>query len=229
LGKQNDEAFGGNTMDIQWKQVKRITLSSIKTLEDLTTRLEDLRDSETTLSQIVGTNLEYVMLKSGYDEDIAREWVPMSHLYRISLLGFQYYVGLYTHLWKVATTYSWRHVELQMEQHVKEMRQICQSRGTRLQVVCLTYIYLRDQRDKGFRSYKIEDKMNKELRSELETQGHLLETMRAEMETSKGENYATSGGGKSFNLVCFNCGMPGLHKGGKKCCQWKDLSQAEAR
>jgi hypothetical protein len=98
VGKQNDEAFGGNTMDTQWKQVKRITLSSVKTLEDLTTRLEDLRDSETTLSQTVGTNLESVMLKAGYDEDVAREWFPMSHLYTISLLGFQYYVGLHTHL-----------------------------------------------------------------------------------------------------------------------------------
>jgi hypothetical protein len=105
VGKQNDESFGGNTMDTQWKQIKCITLSSIKTLEDLTTRLEDLRDSETTLSQTVGTKLESVMLKAGYDEDIAREWFPMSHLYRTSLLGFQYYVGLNTHLWKVATTY----------------------------------------------------------------------------------------------------------------------------
>jgi hypothetical protein len=97
----------------------------------------------------VGTNLEYVMLKAGYDEDLAREWVPMSHFNRISLLGFHYYVGLYTHLWKVATTYNWSHAELQIEQHVKEMRQIHQSHGTHLQVVCLTYIYLRDQQDKG--------------------------------------------------------------------------------
>jgi hypothetical protein len=72
VGKQNDEAFGGNTMDTQWKQVKRITLSSIKTLEDLTTRQEDRRGSETTLSQTVGTNLESMMLKSGYDEDLSR-------------------------------------------------------------------------------------------------------------------------------------------------------------
>jgi hypothetical protein len=106
-------------MDTQWKQVKRITLSSIKTLEDLTTRLEDIRHSETTLSQNVVTNLESAMFKAGYDEDLARGWVPMSHLYRISLLGFQYYVGLHTHLWKVATNYSLRHAELQMDQHVK--------------------------------------------------------------------------------------------------------------
>jgi hypothetical protein len=71
--------------------------------------------------------------------------------------------------------------------------------------------------------------MNKELGSELETQGHLLETMRADMETFKGENSATSVGGQSFNMVCFHCGMPGLHKGWKKFCQWKYLSQAEAR
>jgi hypothetical protein len=58
VGKQNDEAFGGNTMDTQWKQVKRITLSSIKTLEVLTTRLEDTRDIENTLYQTVGSNLE---------------------------------------------------------------------------------------------------------------------------------------------------------------------------
>jgi hypothetical protein len=76
VGKHNDEAFGGNTMDTQWKQFKRINLSSIKTLEYLTTRLEDLRDSETALSQTVGTNLEYVMLKAGYDEDLAMEWDP---------------------------------------------------------------------------------------------------------------------------------------------------------
>jgi hypothetical protein len=90
VGKQNDEDFGGNIMDTHWNQVKRITLSSIKTLEDSTTRLEDLRDSETTLSQPVVTNLESEMLKAGYDEDLARELVPMYHLYKISLLGFQY-------------------------------------------------------------------------------------------------------------------------------------------
>jgi hypothetical protein len=98
VGKNNDEAVGGNTMDTPWKQVKRIALSSIKTLEDLNTRIEDLRDSETTLSQTVGTNLGSVILKAGYDEYLSREWVPMSHLYIINLLGFQYYVGLHTHL-----------------------------------------------------------------------------------------------------------------------------------
>jgi hypothetical protein len=67
-------------------------------------RLEDLRDSETTISKTMGTNLEYVVLKAGYDEYLSREWIPMSHLYIIILLGFQYYVGLHTHLWKVATT-----------------------------------------------------------------------------------------------------------------------------
>jgi hypothetical protein len=51
VGKQHYEAFRGNTMDTPWKQVKRITVSSIKTLEDFTTRLEYLRDIETTLSQ----------------------------------------------------------------------------------------------------------------------------------------------------------------------------------
>jgi hypothetical protein len=145
VGKQNDEAFGGNNMDTQWKQVKYINLRSVKTLEDLTTRMEDLRDSDTTLSETVGTNLESVMLKAGYDEDLAREWVPMSHLYRTSLLGFQYYVRFHTHLWKISTTYSWSHAELHMEQHVKEMLQIRQYHGNRIQVVCLTYIYLRDQ------------------------------------------------------------------------------------
>jgi hypothetical protein len=109
------------------------------------------------------------------------------------------------------------------------MREIRQSRETRLQVVCLAYINQRYQRDKGFFSYKIEDKMNKELRSELETQGHLLETMRAEMETFKGAKSATDGGEQSFKMVCLHCGKPGLHKGGNKFCQWKDLSQAEAR
>jgi hypothetical protein len=109
------------------------------------------------------------------------------------------------------------------------MRQLRQFHGTRLQVVCLTYIYLRDQQIKGFSSYKIEDKMNKELRSELETQGHLLETMRAEMETFKVAKSASSGGEQSFKMVCSHCGIPGLHKGGNKFLQWKYLSQAEAR
>jgi hypothetical protein len=109
------------------------------------------------------------------------------------------------------------------------MRQIRQYHGTRLQVVFLTYIYLRDQRDKGFFSYKIEDKINKELHSEMETQGHLLETMRAEKETFKGAKSATSGGEKTSKMVCFHYGVPGIHKGGNKFCQWKDFSQAESR
>jgi hypothetical protein len=69
--------------------------------------------------------------------------------------------------------------------------------------------------------------MNKELCSELETQGNLLENMRAEMENFKGAKSTTGGGEQS--LVCFHCGMPGIHNGGKKFFQWKDLSQAEAR
>jgi hypothetical protein len=113
---------------------------------------------------------------------------------------------VYTHSWKVSNTYSWRHAELHMEQHVKEMGQILQSHRTRLQGVYLTYMYLRDQLDKGCRSHKIEDKMNKELRSELETQGYILKTTGAEMETFKGAKYATGGGEQSFKMVCFNLG-----------------------
>jgi hypothetical protein len=154
-------------MYTQLKQVKHITLSSIKTLEDLTTWLEDLRDSDTTLSQTVGPYLESVKLKAVYDEDPAREWFITSHLYRISLICFHYYVGLHNHLWKIANTYSWRHAELYMKQHAKEMCTIRESHGNSIKVVCLAYIYLRDQRDKVFRSYKIEDKMNNELRLEL--------------------------------------------------------------
>jgi hypothetical protein len=71
--------------------------------------------------------------------------------------------------------------------------------------------------------------MNKELLSELETQGHLLETMRADMKTFKGAKSSTGGGEQYFKMVCFHCGMKGRHKGGKKFCKWKDISQAEAR
>jgi hypothetical protein len=53
--------------------------------------------------------------------------------------------------------------------------------------------------------------------------------MRAEMETFKGAKYATGVGEYSFKMVCFHRGIPGIHTGGKKFCQWKDLSQDEAR
>jgi hypothetical protein len=49
------------------------------------------------------------------------------------------------------------------------------------------------------------------------------------MEHSKGGKATTWGGEQSFKIFCFHCGMPGLRKGGDKFCQWKDLSQAEAR
>jgi hypothetical protein len=49
------------------------------------------------------------------------------------------------------------------------------------------------------------------------------------METFKGSNSDTCGGEQSFKMVCLHCGMPGLHNGGKKFCQWKDIYQAEAR
>jgi hypothetical protein len=71
--------------------------------------------------------------------------------------------------------------------------------------------------------------MNKELRSELETKGHLLETMRDEIENFKGARYATSGGEQYFKMVCFHFGMSGIYKRGNTFCQWKDLSQADAR
>jgi hypothetical protein len=71
--------------------------------------------------------------------------------------------------------------------------------------------------------------MNKELRSELETQGKLLETTRAEIETFKAAKATTGGWEQSFKMVSFHCGTPGLQKGGKKFCRWKEISQAEAR
>jgi hypothetical protein len=69
--------------------VKRITLGPVQNLEELTIRMEDLRDVDAILSQTVSTNSESVILKGGYDEDLAREGggVPMSLLYRTSLLG----------------------------------------------------------------------------------------------------------------------------------------------
>jgi hypothetical protein len=93
-------------MDTQWKQVKIITLGSVKTLEELTISMKDLRYVEVILSQTVSTKLESVMIKDGYYEYLYRYGVPMSLLSRISLLGYQYYLDLHTHLLKVATTYS---------------------------------------------------------------------------------------------------------------------------
>jgi hypothetical protein len=39
------------------------------------------------------------------------------------------------------------------------------------------------------------------------------------METFKGAKSATGGGEQSFKMVCFHCGIPGLHKGVNKFCQ----------
>jgi hypothetical protein len=71
------------------KPVKRFTLISFKTLEDLITGLDDLSDSDNTLSQTVGTHLQSVMLKAGYDEDLALEWVPIFNLYINRLLRLE--------------------------------------------------------------------------------------------------------------------------------------------
>jgi hypothetical protein len=39
---QNYETVGGTNMDTQQKQVQRITLGSVKTIDELTIRMEDL-------------------------------------------------------------------------------------------------------------------------------------------------------------------------------------------
>jgi hypothetical protein len=65
--------------------------------------------------------------------------------------------------------------------------------------------------------------MNKDLFMEMEYQGNLMETTRAEMEALKGGESTYYGGGQSLNMVCFNCGMYGLHKGEEKFCLWKNL------
>jgi hypothetical protein len=49
----------------------------------------------------------------------------------------------------------------------------------------------------------IEDKMNKDLRSELETQEHILETTMTDMETFKGAKSDTSRGGEIFQDGVF--------------------------
>ena len=101
-------------------------------------------------------------------------------------------------------------------------------------MVCATYAYLRDQSADNFRSSKLQEK-----RQKLQMKAMTLKVAQVEstykkiqQDFNKNASPPNGGGGRNNDKhkpMCWKCHQSGIHTGGKDNCNWKNLSDEEAK
>ncbi len=241
-GAATDMSLGGAPQDMQWRNLKRITISDLKNREAIEDRIKDLRDGQRLVEATLKANLASVLLKAGYDHLVAQEWASQSYLYRMSCEGLEYYIQMHQCFLTLAISLDggFDQAKLEIEHHTKALRSIRLTYGTRLQVCVAQYAYLRDQVSNNFRSIKLQEHLQREQSKLINKQATQLSDLQAkfarlEQRGNGGINGGVGNGGgiggapAAGKERCFHCGHHGVHAGGKNECPWKDIPKAEAR
>lgn len=245
-GAATDMSLGGAPQDMQWRNLKRITISDLKNREVIEDRIKDLRDGQRLVEATLKANLASVLLKGGYDHLVAQEWASQSYLYRMSCEGLEYYIQMHQRFLTLAISLDggFDQAKLEIEHHTKALRSLRLTYGTRLQVCVAQYAYLRDQVSNNFRSIKLQEHLQREQSKLINKQATQLCDLQAKFarleQRGNGGNNAGAGNGAGNGVSvggaatagkerCFHCGHHGIHSGGKNECPWKDISKAEAR
>ena len=85
-GHGTELTLGGLPADMNWKSMNKLSIQSIKSLDQLEERLSDLRSGKTTVEGMLLGQLTSVLRCSGYEESSARDWATVSIICMIGCL-----------------------------------------------------------------------------------------------------------------------------------------------
>ena len=205
------------TSDTSFKQEKRTTLASVKSLDDLESRMESLNSNKDKVLEHVEGNLKIVLMGTGYAPDDAVLLAHDSPFLRISTDSLAAYIGLHMHLLQVALKHGWDHTKSELDYHVTKLKEIRALYQTRLQVIAHNCCYLRDLQTQKWQTFGIQDLRIREL------QLSLLGVITPPTATGLA---GLAGTGRGH--FCNHC-KTNLHPGNKASCLWKSLTGAEAK
>jgi len=218
----------GGQNDSQFKSARRNTLSTIRSPEDLQTRITELTGCEEMVMENTLGNLVSVLRCGGFEETVAQYVSRNCLILRISGDLLKYFLRLHTHIKYVSDNRGWPCAVIIKEYYAKKLLEVRNTYSTRLQVLCNHYILLRDSADKGFQSLRLQDTQLAALMTQMEAQSPPREKGGGvEGGGTGGSDGPKNDGAPSFG-GCRYCGSS-LHNGGKPECPWADLSHKAAR
>jgi hypothetical protein len=198
----------GGAMDTGWKNKNRNVLMQVKNAEELNTILSYLLEEQHNILETFQGDCESVLLNAHVDDRMATTITVNSLALRIGRDTLYSYIGLLNHLLGVHNTLGWDHCRPQVEYHGEKLNLIRGKYRNRIQMVCKTYIYLRDGQANNWLSLKIQQKEIANFRTTMKNRS------------------ANNGGPQAYS--CSHC-KSALHGGGRSVCPWKNKTATQAR
>jgi len=224
-GKQSEQVYGGSATDSQWDDTKRVSLDKkkVSSLAILDERAKNLYDETKSFEETTLANLVSVLLRIGYSPTISRLWGQTSIIYFLSVQTHTYWRELHAHLQRVGSR-NWAECELEIGFHSDNLKEIRNAYTTRLQVMAMTYIYLREGSANSWRSMKLQEKQQQLFRGQITDLNTLLLQLQTETEGLKKSIKQQ----KFDKMLCYHCLTADVHQGGSGQCPMKDKPKEEA-
>lgn len=208
--------LGGNT-DSGWKADKRVSLNSVRSLEDLERRLTSIQSNQHKVLRQVLTGLESVLMSCGYPPDQAATLAYQSGFYRLSRSGLTQYLGLHIHLYSLGQRFGYEYAVPEIQYHANKLTDIRAVHMTRLQVVAHSYCYLRNLEASKWQNFGIQSIRLTELQKA--TTPSITSEVTAETSST------TQASGQKF---CNHC-RTALHPGNRSACPFKEATATQAK
>jgi hypothetical protein len=163
---------GRITEDHRWKNATKDHLRSIKSAEDLRESQELLYDIEGEAVANMENGWRAVLYEHmGWDDDTVNLWLRVGVLPNLIRNSLLHYKALLTEVdYMCGGMHMSKQAEIFLNFHAKKLALIRTHRAcTRLQLVWMTYTYLRDARSGKFSSQSLQAKQTDALREELDS------------------------------------------------------------
>jgi hypothetical protein len=245
------QARGRIGEDHRWKNATKDHLRTIKSLDDLRSSQELLHEIEEEAVANMENGWRAVLYEHmGWDEDTINLWLRVGVLPNIIRHSLQNYKALLSEVEYMSSgNVMSRQAEIFLAHHASKLGMIRTHRArTRLQLVWMTYTYLRDARQNRFASQGLLSKQTDALREEMDSlrQVQIPRNNRNNRNNpvggAAGNNNPGGGGGgqrgqqqdsnqpEGEGLLCSGCKSRSIHPGiGKRGCPFKEFPDVAAR
>jgi hypothetical protein len=193
-----------------WQSARKVSLKRVTSEEDLQDNCDTLQEQ---LMTVLGNvRLAQMSVLSKYHWGGAMtDVLSYTNLYaRIGQDTLEAYIGLHQHLLMICRNSGWEYAKIAIEYYVKKLVGARTNAMSRLQALVDTYIFLRDSKNQGYNSSKLQEVRNVEVNRKLAQ----VELACKIITSSK----------------CSKCGGSiRVHPEGRKHCPFKSMSDSHAK
>ena len=201
----NSRADEGGMKDVQWRNIKRTSLSTVKNEEDLYELLSKLMEDQHEILQKRTVMFTSILANhAGWSEQKSKILGKLCLVNRIGADTYGYYLFFVLHLLKTSVRDGWQSAEVEMNLFLDKTNSYRGNNVSRLCALCEIYCFLRDLQKNRWRSMQLFD--------------HKWKTLAT-------STMATS---TASHGVCGHCNTS-MHPGGKRLCPLKNLSKEVAQ